>query len=65
MNRKVSLAIDEVLFRRLEQCAHKRSENVQQFLIKAVCDALDMWEDFYNPPQPAEKHPDVHFFINN
>lgn len=65
MSRKISLTIEDALFRKVEQCAHKKGENVQEFLIKAVCDALDMWEDFYATPEPAEKRPSVRFFINN
>ena len=65
MSRKVSLTIEDALFRKVEQCARKKGENVQDFLIKAVCDALDMWEDFYTAPEPSEKRSNVRFFINN
>lgn len=67
MAQKVALNIDDRLYQKLEKHAHKNGESVQDFLIRAVCDALDMWDDFYDCPEPEAKgkNPKVSFFANS
>ena len=68
MSKKIALTIDDRLYEKLSKHARKNDESVQDFLIRAVCDALDMWEDFYNEADTLSKkedHPKVTFFANN
>ncbi len=68
MARKIALNIDERLYEKLEKHAHKNGESVQDFLIQAVCDALDMWDDFYDSSDTIElkdPRPKVSFFANS
>lgn len=68
MARKIALSIDERLYTKLEKHAHKNGESVQDFLIQAVCDALDMWDDFYDSTdnlETQEPRPKVTFFVNS
>ncbi len=68
MARKISLNIDDRLYVKLENHAHKNGESVQDFLIRAVCDALDMWDDFYDCDEALDKkenNPKISFFANS
>ncbi len=68
MARKIALNVDDRLYAKLEKHAHKNGESVQDFLIQAVCDALDMWDDFYDSADALEMkdpRPKVSFFVNS
>lgn len=68
MARKISLNIDDRLYAKLESHAHKNGESVQDFLVRAVCDALDMWDDFYDYDETMDKKdscPKMSFFVNS
>ena len=67
MARKISLNIDDRLYAKLESHAHKNGESVQDFLVRAVCDALDMWDDFYDCDEAMDQKdscPKMSFFVN-
>ena len=68
MSKKIALTIDDRLYNKLSKHASKNDESIQDFLIRAVCDALDMWEDFYDETDTLAKketRPKVTFFANN
>ena len=68
MSKKIALTIDDRLYNKLAKHACKNDESIQDFLIRAVCDALDMWEDFYDETDALSKkesRPKVTFFANN
>jgi len=68
MSKKIALTIDDRLYDKLSKHACANDESVQDFLIRAVCDALDMWEDFYDETDTLtqkESRPKVTFFANN
>ena len=67
MARKISLNIDDRLYAKLESHAHRNGESVQDFLVRAVCDALDMWDDFYDCDETMDQKdscPKMSFFVN-
>ena len=68
MSKKMILSIDDKLYKRLEQHARQNSETINEFFVRAVCDALDMFDDFYDSVENIdnfEARPNPHFFGNN
>lgn len=68
MTRKMVLSIDDTLYKRLEQHARRNGENVNEFFVRAVCDALDMFDDFYDSVESVDSfdaRPSAHFFGHN
>ncbi len=68
MARKMVLSIDDKLYQRLEQHARKNGETVNEFFVRAVCDALDMFDDFYESVESIDTidvRPNPHFFGTN
>ena len=68
MTRKMVLSIDDTLYKRLEQHARRNGETVNEFFVRAVCDALDMFDDFYDSVESVDSfdaRPNPHFFGNN
>lgn len=66
MSQKLVLNIDDKLYAKLEKHARKNGESVPEFFVKAACDALDMWDDFYDCTDMDNKdaRPQVSFFAN-
>ncbi len=68
MARKMVLSIDDTLYARLEKHARRNGETVNEFFVRAVCDALDMFDDFYDSVEAMdqiETRPNIRFFGNN
>ena len=68
MARKMVLNIDDKLYSRLEQHARRNGESINDFFVRAVCDALDMFDDFYDSIESTERldiRPNARFFGNN
>ena len=68
MAKKMMLTIDDRLYQRLEQHARRNGESVNEFFVRAVCDALDMFDDFYDSVETMDQidtRPNVHFFGRN
>jgi len=68
MSRKMVLSIDDKLYSRLEKHARRNGETINEFFVRAVCGALDMFDDFYDSVESMDSlddRPDVHFFSNN
>ena len=68
MARKMVLSIDDKLYSRLEQHARRNGETVNEFFVRAVCDALDMFDDFYDSIESVDAmdiRPNARFFGNN
>ncbi len=68
MARKMVLSIDDKLYSRLEKHARRNGETVNEFFVRAVCDALDMFDDFYDSVETMdamEDRPSSRFFSNN
>lgn len=68
MARKMVLSIDDTLYTRLEKHARRNGETVNEFFVRAVCDALDMFDDFYDSVEAMdqiETRPNIRFFGNN
>ena len=68
MARKMVLSIDDTLYARLEKHARRNGETVNEFFVRAVCDALEMFDDFYDSVEAMdqiETRPNIRFFGNN
>ena len=68
MSKKMVLSIDDSLYARLEKHARRNGESINEFFVRAVCDALDMFDDFYDSVESMdsmEDRPNIHFFGNN
>ena len=62
------LSIDDTLYARLEKHARRNGETVNEFFVRAVCDALDMFDDFFDSVEAMdqiETRPNIRFFGNN
>lgn len=69
MAKKIALTIDDRLFEKIQKSARLNDESVQDFFIRAVCDAVDMWGDFYTSETSSLDRKDsadkLGFFINS
>lgn len=64
----LTLHLDEALLKRLQQHAAANRETTESFTLKALYDALNMWDDFYElddklEQDMEEERPTSTFFI--
>ena len=68
MTQKMVLSIDDKLYKRLEEHARRNGESISEFFVRAVCDALDMFDDFYDSVESMDNldgRPNARFFNSN